>query len=88
MFASLTACGSSTTEVGDLYTTAWDGKDAAGNVAAVGSYSVQIWHVGSPARYYPTATAQISSGVASITAAPNPFTPTGTNVVSFTLEAN
>ena len=69
------------------YTTVWDGRDEAGALAPVGSYQVGVGHVGSPAPYYPRPTVQVSAGVTSVTASPNPFAPTGSNSTTLTVNA-
>jgi len=61
------------------YTASWDGRDASGAPVSIASYSVQVWHVGGSARYYRQRRLQVSAGVTSVTASPNPFAPTGSN---------
>ena len=70
-----------------VYTAQWDGRKTNGEVATVGTYSVQTLHVGSPVRYYPTASFQISVGTSAVTSLLNPFTPTGANSTLITVNA-
>jgi flagellar hook assembly protein FlgD len=69
------------------YTAVWDGRDEGGQMLPVGTYTVQVWHTGAPARYAPYCSASLTLGASSITASPNPFTPTGTNAATITVEA-
>jgi flagellar hook assembly protein FlgD/uncharacterized membrane protein len=69
------------------YKANWDGKDENGALVPVASYTLQIWHTGSPVRYYPTSTVQVSVGTTSVTASPNPFNPTGTNATTIAVQA-
>ncbi|WP_318557046.1 Ig-like domain-containing protein [Geobacter anodireducens] len=69
------------------YTATWDGRDESGNLVALGSYEVQIFNAGSSVRYSPATSVQVSIGVSSITTAPNPYTPTGTNSSVITVVA-
>ena len=47
-----------------------------------------VWHTGSPVRYYRSlSNLQVSAGISSVTASPNPFIPTGTNAAEITVEA-
>ena len=72
---------------GGNYTATWDGRNSSGALAPVGSYEVQVWHTGSPGRYNPTTQVQVSAGVSSVTGSPNPFTPTGANTATITVQA-
>ena len=66
------------------YTTTWDGKANDNGIVTADDYAVRVFN---------NATTTYLGPISSVTVkgfsySPNPFTPTGTNVVSFTLEAN
>ncbi|MDO8586315.1 MAG: FlgD immunoglobulin-like domain containing protein [Armatimonadota bacterium] len=66
----------------------WDGKDGTGDYVAGGNCNLEVWHTVTGKQYYPTATLHVLPGVTSVTATPNPFTPTGANAVTFDVIAN
>jgi flagellar hook assembly protein FlgD/pimeloyl-ACP methyl ester carboxylesterase len=71
---------------GPTYTAAWDGRDSTGGVAPVGIYRVVVFPVGGAYRYVPDTSVQLSMGVTSVSASPNPFVPTGSNAATVTVE--
>jgi len=71
-----------------VYTTQWDGRNTAGEFAAVGSYYLEAVHANSTVPYYPRwNTVQISVGTSAIVSSENPFKPTGSNNTVITVNA-
>ncbi len=64
-----------------LYTAVWDGMGEDQKYVAPAKYNVEVRHVGSQVRYYPTAHVTVSSLISSVKAARDSFVPTGTNSV-------
>jgi len=75
-------------EASGSYVAEWDGKDSYGNFAGANRYRAEIYHTGSDIRYYRQSWFNVSVRVFSITAAPDPFVPTGSNEVTLTVLAD
>ena len=76
------------TAAGTSYTAVWDGRDASGALAPVAE--LQRWRSGTSGVRRATTrrrTVQVSAGVTSVTASPNPFVPTGSNSTTITVQA-
>ena len=68
------------------YTAVWDGRDAGGQLAPTATYSIVVGPVGSALRYVPSTSVQLSVAITSVTAAADPFIPTGSNTTTITVE--
>ena len=76
------------TEASGSYTAVWDGRDETGNIVSVETYRIYVWHTGSPVRYNPTDYLDVTGVISSVTASPDPFSPTGTNATVITVEGS
>jgi flagellar hook assembly protein FlgD len=75
-------------EASGSYVAEWDGKDSYGNFAGANRYRAEIYHTGSDIRYYRQSFFNVNVTVFSITAAPDPFVPTGSSEVTLTVLAD
>ena len=76
------------TEASGTYTAEWDGRDTYGNFAGANTYRLKIYHEGSDVKYYLETSVVVNVAVFSISAAPDPFVPTGANMATLAVRAD